>query len=157
MSSFILRARIQILLFVCLWFCFARSGLCDDQVFIDIHISVDEPVLSQALAINAWAYSEIPGPTSSHLFILQFVTMCRRSCQFWNTSWSPCDVISHRISCIQCCCVNRFSFRCCCPIQILLRNIFRKHQCDRHLRYANHWHTLLPSVHVGYDSQCNVS
>jgi hypothetical protein len=86
MLSFILRARIQKFLFMCLWLCFARSGLCDDQVFIDIHISVDEPVLSQALAINAWAYSEIPGPISSLLFKLQYVTMCRRSCQFWNTS-----------------------------------------------------------------------
>jgi hypothetical protein len=157
MPFFILRACIQGLLFMCLCFCLARSSLCDDQVFIDIHISVDEPVLSQALAINAWAYSAIPGPTNFHLFNFQCVTICRRSCRFWNSTRSPCDVVSHSISCIQCCCVNRFSFSCGSPIQILLRNFIRQHQRDRHLRYASHWRTLLPSAHVGYGSQCNVS
>jgi len=62
MSSLTLHARCQMLLVVCLWF--AASGWCDDQVFIDIHISVDEPVLSQALDINTWAFDSIPGDHS---------------------------------------------------------------------------------------------
>lgn len=59
MSSSSSRARSQMLIVIFL--CIAAIGCCDDQVFIDIHLSVDEPVLSQALAINAWAFSAIPG------------------------------------------------------------------------------------------------
>jgi hypothetical protein len=65
MISLTSRARGQMLLVMCLWLCIAWSGNCDDEVFIDIHVTVDEPIFSQALAINTWAFGAIPGATSS--------------------------------------------------------------------------------------------
>jgi hypothetical protein len=57
-----MRAHSLVLLAVCL--CNSWKAYCDDQVLIDIHISVDEPVLSQVSAINQWAYSAISGTAS---------------------------------------------------------------------------------------------
>lgn len=58
------RSRSHMLLIVYLCLCVIQSGCCDDEVFIDIHITVDEPILSQTIAINAWAYGTIPGAAS---------------------------------------------------------------------------------------------
>jgi hypothetical protein len=58
----------RMMLFTFLSLCIAWSVMCDDQVFVDIHISVDEPVLSQALAINAWAFGTIPGVSLTNCY-----------------------------------------------------------------------------------------
>jgi hypothetical protein len=64
MKSLTIPVRGPSLLVLGLCLCIAWIGNCDDEVFIDIHITVDDPVLSQALSINAWAFGEIPGASS---------------------------------------------------------------------------------------------
>jgi hypothetical protein len=65
MLTFALNARNRVLLLISLSLCFTCSVLCDDQVFVDIHISVDEPILSQTLAVNSWAFNTISGVSLS--------------------------------------------------------------------------------------------
>jgi hypothetical protein len=69
MTSFAFHARSHLLLITCLSLCIAWSVMCDDQVFVDIHISVDEPILSQTLAVNSWAFGTIPGHCLTKCYI----------------------------------------------------------------------------------------
>jgi hypothetical protein len=69
MSNFTFHACIRVLLVTCLSLCMAWSVKSNDQVFVDVHISVDEPILSQAMAINDWAFKTIPGVSVIRCFI----------------------------------------------------------------------------------------